>query len=1216
MAGAPQKPLAHADYTVACICPMGVELAPVEGMLDEIHDPLPTNRDQNAYTLGKIGGHNVVVAVLPEIGNRAAATVATQLLNDFPAIRFGLLVGIGGGVPGDEGEDDVRLGDVVVSQPTATFGGVVQYDLGKILADGSFERTGQLNKPPSVLGANVRKLQAQHLRVGSQILRYLSEMIQRYPRMQSQYSFPATDLDQLFLASYAHRPGVTCVKCDRQQTVSRLARSDSEPRVHYGTIGSANLVVKDPVVRDELKRDMKILCVEMEAAGLMDDFPCLVIRGICDYADSHKNKRWQPYAAAVASAYMKELLMAIPAPQVAQTRNAVESTASPFQLGLHLGEAPIIDPNLFVGRLSELEKMDEILQDARSQEQGRLILGGMGGIGKTQLAIAYARLRRGSYESIFWLNAASEAALKRSMRSMAERVLEVAEYEKLEDEQTILRVRRWLSETINTRWLLIFDNYDDPDLFDIRKYYPYAAHGSIITTTRLPDQISGKRVHVRPLEHISESLQVLETRSERPNVKDSVPARRLAERLEGLPLALATAGAYLQKSTLSFEQYLQEYEKRWNLSPRRPLQLQEYRNRTLYTTWDLSYICLKNDDPNAAKLLRLLAYFDHQNLWYELFQAGLNNSLPSWLLDITSNLIDFEEIMRVLVEYCFVETQWTTKSYSMHACVHDWTLASLNKMVDSESYWYAFDCVAHSIDGEWELLGHLRHARLAAHAARLGHDHFVQAGLLDIIADGRAEKVEDIAQLLQKQFRLEAAAVMHQRALAGYEKALGPDHTSTLDTVNNLGILYRDQGKLDEAEEMYMRALAGKEKALGPNHTSTLGTVHNLGLLYRNQGKLDEVEEMYMRALAGKEKALGPNHTSTLGTVHNLGLLYRNQGKLDEVEEMYMRALAGKEKALGPNHTSTLDTVHNLGLLYNNQGKLDEAEEMYMRALAGKEKALGPNHTSTLGTVNNLGLLYRNQGKLDEAEEMYMRALAGKEKALGPNHISTLNTVNNLGLLYYDQGKLDEAEEMYMRALAGKEKALGPNHTSTLGTVHNLGLLYRNQGKLDEVEEMYMRALAGKEKALGPNHTSTLDTVHNLGLLYNDQGKLDEAEKIPNHTSTLGTVHNLGLLYRNQGKLDEAEEMYMRALAGKEKALGPDHTSTLDTVHNLGLLYNNQGKLDEAEEMYMRALAGKEKALGPDHTSTLDTVHNLGLLYNDQGKLDEAEKMFELAKKS
>jgi nucleoside phosphorylase len=139
---------------------MGVELAPVEGMLDEIHDPLPTGRDQNAYTLGKIGGHSVVVAVLPEIRNSAAATVVTQLLNDFLLIQFSLLVGIGGEVPGDEGEDDVGLGDVVVSQLTAMFGGVVQYDLGKRLVDRSSERTGQLNKPPAVLSTNIQKLQA------------------------------------------------------------------------------------------------------------------------------------------------------------------------------------------------------------------------------------------------------------------------------------------------------------------------------------------------------------------------------------------------------------------------------------------------------------------------------------------------------------------------------------------------------------------------------------------------------------------------------------------------------------------------------------------------------------------------------------------------------------------------------------------------------------------------------------------------------------------------------------------------------------------------------------------------------------------------------------------------------------------------------------------------------------------------------------------------
>lgn len=301
---------------------MGIELAPVLAMLDHTHESLPTERDQNAYTLGDIGAHNMVVAVLPEIGNNAAATVATQLLNDFPSIRFGLLVGIGGGVPGDDEDGDIRLGDVVVSQPTTTFGGVVQYDLGKKLVHGGFERTGQLNKPPAVLSSNVRKLQAQHLMSGSQIPTYVADMIQRYPKMKARYSFPVMEKDHLFVDTYTHQSGATCRACDLGQTVPRDDRPDHDPQIHYGTIGSANVVVKDPVVRDALKVDMNILCVEMEAAGLMDTFPCLVVRGICDYADSHKNKRWQPYAAAVAAAYMKELLTFIPAQQVTQALQA------------------------------------------------------------------------------------------------------------------------------------------------------------------------------------------------------------------------------------------------------------------------------------------------------------------------------------------------------------------------------------------------------------------------------------------------------------------------------------------------------------------------------------------------------------------------------------------------------------------------------------------------------------------------------------------------------------------------------------------------------------------------------------------------------------------------------------------------------------------------------------------------------------------------------
>jgi nucleoside phosphorylase len=303
---------------------MGVELAAVEAMLDEIHPSLPSARDKNCYTLGRMGVHNIAIAVMPEIGTDRAAIVATQLLNEFKSIRFGLLIGIGGGIP-VEGEHDIRLGDVVVSKPTATFGGVVQFDRGKVHPDGRFERTGMLNKPPAVLAANAQKLQAQHRRMGNQTLKYLSEILEKYPAMKEEYFYQGAEHDLLFEATYDHQGGNDCRRCDRSKVVDRRPRKETSPRIHYGTIGSANQIVKDAVTREKLREDFGIICVEMEAASLMDEFPCLVIRGICDYADSHKNKRWQPYAAATAAAYAKELLSIIPAQDVGATEGALQA---------------------------------------------------------------------------------------------------------------------------------------------------------------------------------------------------------------------------------------------------------------------------------------------------------------------------------------------------------------------------------------------------------------------------------------------------------------------------------------------------------------------------------------------------------------------------------------------------------------------------------------------------------------------------------------------------------------------------------------------------------------------------------------------------------------------------------------------------------------------------------------------------------------------------
>ena len=305
----PKRYLRPEDYTVGWVSALPVELAAAAELLDEEYEDIPQDpNDTNLYTLGRIGGHNIVIACLPagQTGTNSAAAVAVQMKAKFVSIRFGLMVGIGGGVPSNE--SDIRLGDVVVSQPYMQHGGVVQYDFGKTTPSG-FVRTSSLNTPPTILLNALVKLQANNTRRRGVLLEYLSALC-CVPEFARGNAGP----DILFESTYNHVGGPTCENCSTDRLLERTKRGSLEIMVHYGTIASGNQVIRDGVTRDRLSSELGgVLCFEMEAAGLMNSFPCLVIRGICDYADSHKNKRWQPYAAATAAACAKEVLSVIPA---------------------------------------------------------------------------------------------------------------------------------------------------------------------------------------------------------------------------------------------------------------------------------------------------------------------------------------------------------------------------------------------------------------------------------------------------------------------------------------------------------------------------------------------------------------------------------------------------------------------------------------------------------------------------------------------------------------------------------------------------------------------------------------------------------------------------------------------------------------------------------------------------------------------------------------
>ena len=359
-----------------------------------------------------------------------------------------------------------------------------------------------------------------------------------------------------------------------------------------------------------------------------------------------------------------------------------------------------------------------------------------------------------------------------------------------------------------------------------------------------------------------------------------VDARSLVRELDGLPLALATAGAYLKRISIGFDGYLRLYKESWARLHTTTPSLGSYQDRTLCSTWQLSYNQLLRQNPLAAHLLRWWAYFDNEDIWFELLQAD-EDDRPTWVYELNDEL-SFNDAMGTLDDYGLIDQHidipglTESKGYSIHSCVHNWTIHMLNQTWDVDLARLTIGCVASLVPSRdsskfWQL-----QRRLLPHAIRC------YATIRDSYQD-IPWAFHNLGRLYSDQGKMDEAETMYQRALQGYEKAWGPDHTSTLNTVNNLGNLYKAQGKMDEAETMYQRALQGYEKALGADifvrYRPALNTMQNLADLRAHQGQRTAARELYMKAYGGLELLLGPQNIAVQYLHDTISHLERSDGK-------------------------------------------------------------------------------------------------------------------------------------------------------------------------------------------------------------------------------------------------------------------------------------------------------------------------------------------------
>jgi tetratricopeptide (TPR) repeat protein/transcriptional regulator with XRE-family HTH domain len=750
--------------------------------------------------------------------------------------------------------------------------------------------------------------------------------------------------------------------------------------------------------------------------------------------------------------------------QSAQSRLVLRSPAPP------IWSVPFQRNPFFTGREEELIYLHQFLHSGKSHVAPfPLALCGLAGIGKTQTAVEYCYRFSQEYQAVLWVRADTTETLVADLVSIAA-LLELPERDEHDQQRVVEAVKGWLKA--HRDWLLVLDNLED--LASIQQVVPSIHQGHILVTTRR--QATGtvaQSVNLRKMDTQEGALFLLRrTKHLSPDagISEADPAEyssalEIAQVLDGLPLALDQAGAYIEETACPLADYLDLYQARRATLLHLRGGVTADHPASVAATFSLVIERVERLHPAAANLLSLCAFLHPDNIPEAMIVEGASAD-GSILESLARDPSSFDAAIKTLRDFSLIQRDPQSKTLSLHRLVQ---VVLQDRMDEPARRQWAQDTVAlvsrafpdSGDDVNWPR-GQRYLSQALACAVLIEHFQMVihEAGALLLKTGYHLTKSGQYAQAENLLLRARSILLL----------TVGERHADYADCLNDLALLYHYLGRYGQVESLYHQALQIYEQIFGSEHPFIAESLNNLASLYYTQGQYAQAEALFLQALQLQEKLSGPESPAITFPLHNLACLTMDRGKYAQAEPLLLRVVALREKVLGPEHPYTLSSLGYLGRLYAARKQYVQAEALHQRVLALREKHLGTRHAHIGTSLYYLAQMYHEIGQSSQAEALYCRALAIRESALGPEHPQTAQTLNDLAWLLLEQGQIERGGELCWRALTIREQKLGTRHPDYADSLATLALLHERRGDGQRAMQLNQEALAICEGKLMPEH--------------------------------------------------------------------------------------------------------------------------------------------------